>query len=140
MAKDVKGLLKRMMEVKASDLHITANSPMQFRIDEKLVPIDEKTLSPEDTKTTVYSLLTKEQIENFERDLELDFSFGIEKLARFRVNVFKQRSYIGCAIRLIPYEIMSFEQCGLPIKIVTQLCNRQKGLVLVTGATGSGKL
>ena len=83
--------------------------------------------------------MTKDQIEIFERDLEFDFSFGIEKLARFRVNVFKQRSYVGCAIRLIPYEIMTFEQCGLPIKIVSELCKKQKGLVLVTGATGSGK-
>ncbi len=139
MATNIKDLLKRMTEVNASDLHITANSAMRFRIDEKLIPVDGKVLSPEEVKTTVYSLLTKDQIEKFEKDWELDLSFGIEKVARFRVNVFKQRSYIGCAIRLIPYEIMTFEECGLPIKVVTELCKKPKGLVLITGATGSGK-
>ncbi|MCK4463452.1 MAG: type IV pili twitching motility protein PilT, partial [Candidatus Omnitrophica bacterium] len=107
MAINIKDLLGRMMDVNASDLHITAHSPMQFRIDEKLVPVDNKVLSPEEAKTAVYSLLTKDQIEKFEKDWELDFSFGIEKIARFRVNVFKQRLFIGCAIRLIPYEIMT---------------------------------
>lgn len=139
MAINIKDLVKRMVDVRASDLHITANSPMQFRIDEKLAFVDKKPLSPEETKTLVYSFLTKDQIDKFERELELDFSFGVEKLARFRVNVFKQRSFVGCAIRLIPYEIMTFEQCGLPVKIVTDLCKKTKGLVLVTGATGSGK-
>lgn len=139
MAVNIKDFLKRMGEVNASDLHITSNSPMRFRIDEKLVPVDGKVLSPEEVKTTVYSLLTKDQIEKFEKDWELDLSFSVEKVARFRINVFKQRSFIGCAIRLIPYEIMTFEQCGLPIKVVTELCKKPKGLVLVTGATGSGK-
>ncbi len=139
MARNIKDLLKRMTELNASDLHITANSPMQFRIDEKLVSVDGKALSPEEAKTFIYLLLSKDQIEKFEKDWELDFSFGMETLARFRVNVFKQRSFIGCAIRLIPYEIMTFQQCGLPVKIVTELCKKPKGLVLVTGATGSGK-
>lgn len=139
MATNIKDLLKRMTELKASDLHITANSVMQFRIDEKLVPVDDKVLSPEEARTTTYPFLTKDQIEKFEKEWELDLSFGVEGLARFRINVFKQRSFIGCAIRLIPYEIMTFEQCGLPIKVVTELCKRPKGLVLVTGATGSGK-
>lgn len=139
MVQDIKNLLKKMVEVRASDLHITAYSPLRYRIDEKLIPVNDKMLTPEDSKETVYSLLTKDQIEKFEKELELDFSFGIEKSARYRVNVFKQRSYIGGAIRLIPFEIMTFEQCGLPVRIVTDLCNRPKGLVLVTGATGSGK-
>jgi len=135
----IKDLLKKMVELNASDLHVTANSPMQFRIDDELVPVDRKVLNLEETKATIYSILTNDQIENFERDLELDFSFGIENLARFRVNVFRQRTYIGCAIRLIPYEIMTFEECGLPVKVITELCRKQKGLVLITGATGSGK-
>jgi len=139
MAKDLKELLKNMVEENASDLHITANSPLHYRIDEKLVPIGSKPLSVEEAKNTVYSLLTKGQIEMFERDWELDFSFGIENVARYRVNVFKQRSFVGCAIRLIPFEIRTFEKCGLPIKVVEQFCHMSKGLVLVTGATGSGK-
>ena len=139
MPTNIKELLRKMLEINASDLHISAHTPLQYRIDEKLVAVNEKVLSPEDSKAAVYSLLSKTQIETFERDLELDFSFGIEDIARYRVNVFKQRSYIGCAIRMIPNDIMTFEQCGLPVKIVTELCKKQKGLILVTGATGSGK-
>jgi twitching motility protein PilT len=135
----IKTLLKRMLAENASDLHITAYSPMQFRIDDNITPIDKKILSPQDAKEITYSLLSKEQIDEFEKELELDFAFGIEEVARFRVNVFMQRSMIGCAIRLIPFKIMSFEECGLPVKVVTDFCNMPKGLVLVTGATGSGK-
>ena len=139
MSLNMKTLLEQMFERKASDLHITANSPIRFRIDEKLFPIDEKMLTPEEARILIYSILTKEQIQKFEMEWELDFSFGIENLARFRVNVFRQRSFTGCAIRLIPYEIMTFEECGLPIDVVTDLSKKPKGLVLVTGATGSGK-
>jgi len=139
MAIDMKSLLKRMMEERASDLHITAYSPIHFRIDEKLQPIDKKTLSPQEAKETVYGLLSDGQIKQFEKNLELDFSFESKSLARFRVNVFYQRGSVGCAIRIIPFEIMSFEECGLPVDVVTQLCNKPKGLILVTGATGSGK-
>jgi len=96
-------------------------------------------MKPDDIKKLVYSILSEEQIKVFERDLELDMSFGIEGLSRFRVNVFLQRGYIGCAIRQIPYEIMSFEECGLPVDIVKNFCRKPKGLVLITGATGSGK-
>ncbi len=139
MARDIDTLLKMMVEKKASDMHITVNSPIQFRIDEKLVPIDKQALSPEEAKELTYSFLSKEQIGKFERDLELDMAFALGEISRFRVNVFKQRGYVSSSIRLIPYTIWSFEQCGLPVDVVTGLCKKPKGLVLVTGATGSGK-
>ena len=139
MAIDIKNLLKLMLQKKASDMHITANTPIHFRIDEKLYPVDKKVLNREEAKESIYSLLTAEQIKQFEKDWELDFSFETRNLARFRLNVFYQRGAVGCAVRLIPFEIMSFEQCGLPVEIVTRLCQKPKGLVLVTGATGSGK-
>jgi len=139
MKVDIRDLLKVMMQKNASDMHITANSPVHLRIDEKLYPMDKKILSREDVRGSVYELLTPEQIKQFEKDWELDFSFEIQNLARFRVNVFYQREAVGCAIRLIPFEIMNFEQCGLPRDLVVGLCSKPKGLVLVTGATGSGK-
>jgi len=139
MALNMLGLLRSMSEKNASDLHISANSPVQFRIDEKLVPVDGKPLSPAETKELVYSILKKDHIEKFEKNLELDISFEIEKISRFRVNVFMQRGSVGASIRLIPYKIWTFEECGLPVDIVTTLCNKPKGLVLITGATGSGK-
>ena len=139
MAHDINKLLKLMHDKNASDIHITANCTVQLRIDAKLVPVDDRVLTPEEAKTLSYSVLTKEQISKFEQDLELDMSFGVSDVSRFRVNVFRQRGHVGCAIRLIPFDIMNFEQCGLPVDIVTSLCNRPKGLVLVTGATGSGK-
>ncbi|MCQ9207204.1 MAG: type IV pilus twitching motility protein PilT [Omnitrophica bacterium] len=139
MAVDIREILKTMLGKKASDLHVTANSPIRLRVDEKLSPINDKILSPKETKESIYALLTEEQIKRFEREWELDFSLEIKNLARFRVNVFYQRGNLGCAIRLIPFDIMSFEQCGLPSGLVTGLCKKQKGLVLVTGATGSGK-
>ncbi|MBI4975000.1 MAG: type IV pilus twitching motility protein PilT [Candidatus Omnitrophica bacterium] len=139
MAQDINKLLKLMVEKKASDLHITAGSPLQLRIDEKLMPIDKDILSPTETKELSYSMLSKAQIEKFEHDLELDMAFGVQSLGRFRVNVFQQRGSTSSSIRLIPFDIWSFDQCGLPVDIVTDLCKRPKGLVLITGATGSGK-
>ena len=139
MATTIESLLKKMVEKKASDLHITANYPVQFRIDEKLFPVSNAALSPDEAKKLVYSFLTEEQIKQFENNWELDLSLGIENLSRFRINVFKQKALIGCAIRVIPYEIMTFEECGLPTDVVTKLCKKPKGLVLITGATGSGK-
>jgi twitching motility protein PilT len=136
---DIKSLLKSMMEKNASDMHVTAGSPIHLRIDEKLYPISAKPLSKEEAKESVYALLDEAQIKQFEREWELDYSFEIQNLARFRVNVFYQRGSVGCAIRLIPFEIMSFEECGLPAKVIKSLCKKMRGLVLVTGATGSGK-
>ncbi len=139
MPKDMNSLMKLVVERNASDLHITAGSPAQLRIDEKLMPVDNHVLTPEETKALVYSLLNDVQKEKFERDLELDVAFGLKGLGRFRVNVFQQRGTIATSIRLIPYNVWTFEQCGLPSNVVLDLCQRPKGLVLVTGATGSGK-
>jgi len=139
MGMEIKSLLKNMKEKNASDMHITANSPINIRIDEKLYPAEKKVLSAEESKQLAYTLLTPEQIKQFEKEWELDFSYEVRDLARFRVNIFYQRGAVGCAIRLIPFDILTFEECGLPVDVATDLCNRPKGLVLVTGATGSGK-
>ncbi|MDP3791829.1 MAG: type IV pilus twitching motility protein PilT [Candidatus Omnitrophota bacterium] len=139
MPKDMNSLLKLMVEKGASDLHITVKWPAQIRIDEKLVAVDDHILSPEEVKSLIYSMLTKQQIEKFERDFELDISFELAEISRFRVNIFKQRGTVGASIRLIPYKIWSFEECGLPENIAVNFCKRPKGLVLFTGATGSGK-
>jgi len=128
-----------MSDKTASDLHITAGSTVQMRIDEVLVPVDDYILTAEESRELTFSMLSEEQIKKFERDLELDIAFEVEKIGRFRVNVFRQRSNVSSSIRLIPHEIWTFEQCGLPVNVVTGLCKRPKGLVLVTGATGSGK-
>ncbi|OGX40494.1 MAG: type IV pili twitching motility protein PilT [Omnitrophica WOR_2 bacterium RIFCSPHIGHO2_02_FULL_68_15] len=132
-------LLRQMVDRNASDLHISAGAPPCLRVDEKLLPVEGGTMTPEDSQRLAYSLLTPAQIERFERNKELDMSFGISGLGRFRVNVFYQRGSVGLAIRLLPLASRNFAQCGLPEKIATDLCRRPRGLVLVTGATGSGK-
>ncbi len=139
MPKKINDLLKIMVDGRASDLHISAGATIQIRIDEELVPMDDYILSPEESKALSYSMLNESQIKKFESELELDMAFGIKDLGRFRTNVFQQRGTVCCAIRLIPHDIWSFEQCGLPSNVVTDLCKKPKGLVLVTGATGSGK-
>lgn len=139
MPHDIRKLLELMVARNASDLHMTTGSPAQLRIDEKLVPVDKDELSPEDTKNIVYGILSDEQKEKFEKDLEMDMALGIKELGRFRVNVFKQRGCVGSSIRLIPNQMWSFEQCGLPANVVLNLCKKPKGLVLITGTTGSGK-
>jgi twitching motility protein PilT len=136
---DINELLKLMVERGASDLHITAELPPHLRIDEKLVPLEYEILTPQATKELCYSILNKQQIEKFEHNKELDFAFGIKYLSRFRANLFLQRGNVGMAIRALPYKIMTFQECGLPVDITTDLCRRPKGLLLVTGATGSGK-
>lgn len=139
MQEKMQELLRLMVERKASDLHITAGSPPSLRIDESLIPVDGVPLSSAETKAIAYSLLSQAQISSFEQERELDMSFGIEGFGRFRVNVFLQRGSVGTAIRCLPFEIRSFEECGLPPPLMEELCRRQKGLILVTGATGSGK-
>ncbi|GMV82001.1 MAG: twitching motility protein PilT [Planctomycetota bacterium] len=132
-------LLRVMMERRASDLHVSAGSPPRIRIDGALIPTEYDMLDAEATQKLVYSVLDNEQIAKFESEKELDMSFGIAGIGRFRVNVFYQRGAVGAAIRVIPYEIATFEQLGLPREVCENLCNLPKGLVLVTGATGSGK-
>jgi twitching motility protein PilT len=131
-------LLKAMIEKGASDLHITTSSSPQLRIDGKLCPLKMPPLSPPETKQLCYSILTDAQKHRFEENNELDLSFGVRGLSRFRANVFMQRGAVAGAFRAIPYKIMTFEELGLP-KIVSELAKKPRGLILVTGPTGSGK-
>jgi twitching motility protein PilT len=131
-------LLKVMVEKNASDLHLTTGSAPQLRIDGELVPLRTNNLSPVETKQLCYSVLTDSQKLRFEEDLELDFSFGVRGMARFRGNLFMQRGAVGGAFRTIPFNIRTFADLGLP-PVFEELCNKPRGLVLVTGPTGSGK-
>jgi twitching motility protein PilT len=139
MKKDIIEILKAMPAKRASDLHISANSPLHYRIDNSLVDVFPDVISPEEAKELSYALMDENQIKRFEEAKEIDLSFEIESVGRYRVNVFMQRGKVGCAARLIPLEIMSISECGLPEDILRKFCAAQKGLVLVTGATGSGK-
>jgi twitching motility protein PilT len=131
-------LLKAMVEQGASDLHITTGTPPQLRIDGVLVPLRVNPLSPVDTKQLCYSVLTDTQKLHFEEDHELDLSFGVRGLSRFRANLFMQRGAVAGAFRTVPFKILSFAELGLP-PVIEELCNRPRGLILVTGPTGSGK-
>ena len=127
-----------MIEKGASDLHITTASPPRLRIDGKLVPLDNPALTPVETKALCYSILTDSQKHKFEEHNELDLSFGVKGLSRFRGNIFMQRGAVAGAFRTIPFEIRTFVDLGLP-EIVNDLVKKPRGLILVTGATGSGK-
>jgi twitching motility protein PilT len=131
-------LLKAMVEKGASDLHLTTGSPPQLRIDGIMTPLRVPALNPVDTKQLCYSVLTDTQKLRFEEESELDFSFGVRSLARFRGNLFLQRGAVGGVFRTIPFIIRSFTDLGLP-PVLEELCNKPRGLVLVTGPTGSGK-
>jgi twitching motility protein PilT len=131
-------LLRTMIEKGASDLHITTGSPPQLRIDGSMVPLKVPPLMPGDTKALCYSILTEDQKTKFEQRNELDLSFGVKGLSRFRTNIFMQRGAVAGAFRAIPFKIMSFEELGLP-PIVQELARKPRGLVLVCGPTGSGK-
>ncbi len=138
MAVTLSDLLKKLLEMGGSDLHITTNSAPQVRVHGHLTPLDMPQLSPAETKALAYSVMTDAQKHRFEEDLELDFSFGMKGLARFRANVFNQRGAAGAVFRVIPFEIKSFQQLNLP-PVVAKLCEKPRGLILVTGPTGSGK-
>jgi twitching motility protein PilT len=132
-------LLKRMVDMGGSDLHITTDSPPRIRLHGELKALDDvPALNPAETKRLAYSILTDSQKHRFEEDFELDFSFGIKGMARFRGNLFNQRGAVAGAFRMIPFEIMSFEQLRLP-PLLKRLCEKPRGLILVTGPTGSGK-
>ena len=131
-------LLKSMIETGASDLHISTGSPPRIRVNGKLNPLNEQPLTPAETKSLCYSILTDSQKHKFEEQNELDLSFGVKGLARFRANVFMQRGAVAGAFRMIPFEVRSFQNLGLP-PIVTELAKKPRGLILVTGPTGSGK-
>jgi twitching motility protein PilT len=132
-------LLKKLIELGGSDLHLTTNTPPQVRVHGELRPLEGyKAMTSADTKQLAYSVLTDAQKHRFEESLELDFSFGVRGLSRFRANLFNQRGAVGAVFRAIPYEIKSFETLGLPA-VVSKLCDKPRGLILVTGPTGSGK-
>jgi twitching motility protein PilT len=131
-------LLQKVLQSGGSDLHLSTNSPPQVRVDGRLRPLDFPPLTAADTKRLAYSVLTDAQKHQFEERWEIDFSFGIKDLCRFRGNVFTQRGAVGAVFRVIPFEIKSFETLGLPA-VVEKLCDRPRGLILVTGPTGSGK-
>ncbi len=132
-------LLKKMTDAGGSDLHLTTNSAPQIRVHGHLSALPGiPPMTPADTKRLAYSVLTDAQKHRFEENLELDFSFGLKGMSRFRANLFNQKGAVGAVFRAIPYEIKSFDALGLP-PVVSDLCKKPRGLVLVTGPTGSGK-
>jgi len=131
-------LLKVMIEKGATDLHITTGSPPQLRVDGELIPLKSPPLTAPETKQLCYSILTDSQKQKFEENSELDLSFGVKGLSRFRSNIFMQRGAVAGAFRSIPFRILTFEELGIPL-VVQSLCKKPRGMVLVTGPTGSGK-
>jgi len=139
MPVNLRALLEEMIEKDASDLHLVAGERPKIRVDGDIVSASsEEVMTPKDTLSLAYSVLTENQKKRFETESELDFSFGIQNLARFRGNVFKQRGCVSVVIRQIPFSVKTFQELGLP-QVVAQLADRPRGLVLVTGPTGSGK-
>ncbi|MCE9593363.1 MAG: type IV pilus twitching motility protein PilT [Planctomycetes bacterium] len=132
-------LLSLLVRQGGSDLHLSVNSPPRIRVDGVLLPVDCPTLTPEDTRRLSTSVLTSEQIAKLDREMELDCSFGLQGQGRFRANVFYQQGAAAAVMRLIPTKIATFEQLGLPKAVCERVCSLRAGLVLVTGATGSGK-
>ena len=135
---ELQKLLEIVVEKKASDLHLTTGAPPQFRIDGKLTSFDTTSLTAPETKRLCYSVLTDAQRHQFEEENELDFSFGIKGLSRFRGNIYVQRGAVAGAFRALSFDILNFSELGIP-PIVNELLNKPKGLVLVTGPTGTGK-
>jgi len=135
----IEELVQQLVERGGSDLHISAGAPPMIRIHGKLVSTEQEVLDGETTQKLVYSILDNEQILKFEKEWELDMAFGISGLGRFRVNIFYQRGTVGAVLRAVPFEIKNMTDLGLPQDICEELCNRPKGLILVTGSTGSGK-
>src|SRR3989449_9869172 len=139
MPVNLRALLEEMIEKDASDLHIVAGEVPKIRVDGDIVNSSAtEVLTPKDTLSLAYSVLTENQKKRFETESELDFSFGIQNLARFRGNCFKQRGCVSLVIRQIPFNVRTFEELGLPA-VVAQLADRPRGLGLVTGPTGSGE-
>ena len=132
-------LLELLVKRGGSDLHITAGSPPKVRLHGDLIDTEYEPLNGDDTKSIIYGVLSTEQIARFERELELDMSFGLPGIGRFRTNVFIQRGAIGAVLRVVPEKIRNFDDLALPRDLCEQLCALPKGLILVTGSTGSGK-
>jgi len=135
---NIEELLNLLIERKGSDLHLKVGRPPLIRVYGKLIPTELKILTFEDTKELIYSMLNSAQVQRFERDLELDFSYSYKNIARFRVNVFRQRGAVGTVIRMISYKIPTIDELGLP-SVLKDLSSKDKGLILVTGPTGCGK-
>jgi len=138
MAVTMRQLLEEMVQRNSTDLHLTTGAPPMYRIDSELVPTNYEILTPELIQNLIFSVLNDQQKKKFEMEWELDFSFGIAGLSRFRGNCFRQRGSVAAAIRTIPFEIRGFKELGIPL-VVQELANRPKGLILCTGPTGSGK-
>jgi twitching motility protein PilT len=139
MSLDFAAVLTKMVEVRASDVHLSPGFPPAIRVRGRITPIDDYArLTPQDTREVVYSLLNDAQRKKFENNMQLDFAYAIPGVARFRVNCFFQRGAISAAFRLIPEEILSLDQLGLP-SVLEDFCRKPRGFVLVTGPTGSGK-
>jgi len=135
----IEELVQQLVERGGSDLHIAAGAPPMIRVNGRLISTELEVLDGEATQKLIYSILDNEQILRFEKNWELDMSFGIAGLGRFRTNVFYQRGAIGSVLRVIPYDIKSMAELQLPVDLCERICALQKGLVFVTGATGSGK-
>ncbi len=131
-------LLKGLIDMGGSDLHISSNSPPRFRINGSLQSLDMPAMTPDITKNLIYTILTAEQKSVFEQRKEIDFAFSVRGLARFRANVYMQKGFVSGAFRVIPLIVKSLDQLGMP-PILRQLCQLPRGLILVTGPTGSGK-
>ena len=135
----IEELLQVLVDNGGSDLHLSAGARPKVRIDGQLVDTEYDLLRPDDCKSLIYSFLTGDQIARFEKEFEIDLSFGVDGLGRFRVNTFLQRGTVGAVLRVIPYNVKTFEELGLPRGICEEIAALPRGLVLFTGATGSGK-
>jgi twitching motility protein PilT len=134
----IEDLMEQLIEMGGSDLHLQAGAPIYFRVSGKLQPINEEPLTPQECQKLIFSMLNNSQRKELEQNWELDCSYGVKGLARFRVNVYKERGYYAAALRALSSKIPNFDQLNLP-DIVREMSERPRGLVLVTGPTGSGK-
>lgn len=134
----IEDLMEQLVELGGSDMHIQAGAPVYFRINGKLTPIGDEPLSPQECQRLIFSMLNNSQRKTLEQEWELDCSYGVKGLARFRVNVYKERGCYAACLRALSSKIPNFEQLGLP-EVIKEIIERPRGLILVTGQTGSGK-
>jgi twitching motility protein PilT len=136
---DIRNLVKALLKFHASDLHLSVGRPPLYRINGKLIPAKMPEITKEKAESIIFSFLTPRQISDLEVRKQIDLSFHIEELGRFRCNVYYQKNSLSVAVRMIPYSISSLEQLGVPMTVLKEFCHHKTGLVLVTGPTGSGK-
>lgn len=139
MQLELRQMLEKMISARASDLFFKVDSPPCLRIDGKLSPAGKKSLTAEEVEELANNIMNERQREHFEKNLELDLAYHLPQVGRFRVNIFRQRGYVGLVFRLVRTEIQSFEELNLPVKVMEQLSMEPRGLVLITGVAGSGK-